>query len=1021
MTTRIINVDYPGRCACGAHYLRGAAVGFDPDAARGHKIVHCPRCRSAHLTGAKASGPDESAEGLQLEVMRVRSLRGEGDDTWAAMECRLDAAPEGYDPPTSPGMRFGAAGPLGFPVTAGMVIEVYGQWDLHDQFGWQIKIATALPVMDHSAAAMAAYLESMPDIGPVRAGRILSLAKNSVENVIALLDTPGAPALHAIDGIYPERAMKIHQMFKEDAEMRGAALFLAKLGLPGLSARQVLRLFGRRAEDIIFANPFEMAEAPGLALNTVDDIATQKFGVKHTDERRLSAYIIHRLKENEMNGHLWTSVDAITDTDLYSGVTQQDVLAGLAFLKKPHTIWYRGQQGGSEPRIVIEEDRVYRAPMHAAERKVLDRVLALQKRPARVFDKGNITDDVFGDLDPAPEQRLALRAAFSAPVTVLTGGPGCIDAQTKLRIETDAWRGEGGRKYTVEDAYHKFHHIKRRGVGKARNTSWYGPVRTFSLFPDGSVNYNIIENIVYQGEKKAYRVVSKAGRELIATMDHPFKVPDGTAGADEDGYKKLENLKVGNTVIVRRRRAHSQQAEWDQIAEITLVGDRPVYDLVMAEPARNFVAGGFVVHNCGKTTTLRAIVDMAQSLGFTVALCAPTGKAAIRMSEQTDRDAFTVHRLMGYRPGREWRHNQNPPQYDQKGEWLEGGPLPADFVICDESSFLSVDVAAALFNGVSDSAHVLLVGDVDQLPPVGAGRVFYDLIDSQKVPVTRLTRIFRQAEESAIPHVARAINEGRAPDLSMGHDVCMIGAGLHGSCEAQAEDIIRRVCELAGGELPLQGWKDRDIQIISAQRNEKGDGPGTFPLNRQMQKMVNPPDLRTAARIGGNFIAHKNDRIIQTKNDYTLDIMNGEIGTVVDSDPHGIDMTDTPEDEQPRGNANRPVLIAEFRGEWVKFSQTQARGLQLAYAITVHRGQGSEFPCVVMIAHPCHMRMMTRKLVYTAITRASKQVYIVGNANMLARAAQNTNGSFRRTTLVTWLNPELGESRKLKTLNLYSD
>ena len=369
----------------------------------------------------------------------------------------------------------------------------------------------------------------------------------------------------------------------------------------------------------------------------------------------------------------------------------------------------------------------------------------------------------------------------------------------------------------------------------------------------------------------------------------------------------------------------------------------------------------------GKTTSLRAALDeldqLAVERGRTrYELCAPTGKAARRMQEATGREARTIHRLL---------------------EWGMGGrdgfardaenPLETDAVVVDEASMLDGELAAALVDAIDQTrTRLILVGDVNQLPPVGPGCPFRDLIASGRIPVARLTTLHRAAAESWVCTQAPAVLAGRVPDLAERHDFTFASAPSAGHVPAE---VLRAVRRLSVGDAGV------DVQVLSPQH---GGAAGTTELNRALQADLNPEARPGAMHWGREEHLYLGDRVIQTRNDYDLDVMNGEIGAVV-----GLDSS---------------RLSVRFDDERVvDYSREKAKALHLAYALTTHKSQGSEWPWVVVVVHSTHTQMLTRSLLYTAITRARQGVVIVGDQLGLERAVRNVRADDRKSSLVTRL------------------
>lgn len=351
----------------------------------------------------------------------------------------------------------------------------------------------------------------------------------------------------------------------------------------------------------------------------------------------------------------------------------------------------------------------------------------------------------------------------------------------------------------------------------------------------------------------------------------------------------------------------------------------------------------------GKTTTIRALAAVHAALGRRVVLAAPTGRAAKRMSEATGREAKTLHRLLEWNPG--------SADFARDAD----NPIEGEVIIIDEASMLDVRLGAALVRAVPISATLVFVGDIDQLPPVGAGHVLRELLRSETVRVVRLDRVFRQAEESAIVRGAHAIAKGLAPETSPrgekgSGDLFFIEAGEPERALDKLRDVLRRI-PTAYGLDPL-----RDVQVLTPMRK----GPlGTEVLNAFLQSELVPTAGRGRFRTG--------DKVMQTANDYEREVWNGDIGWV---------------DRIVDG-----VTYVSFDGRAVSYRDDELEGLTLAYAATVHKSQGSEFPAVVLILHRSQFVMLTRPLLYTAITRAKRLAVIVGDHSAITRAARNATSS----------------------------
>lgn len=366
----------------------------------------------------------------------------------------------------------------------------------------------------------------------------------------------------------------------------------------------------------------------------------------------------------------------------------------------------------------------------------------------------------------------------------------------------------------------------------------------------------------------------------------------------------------------------------------------------------------------GKTATLRALVAIARSQGLVVRLCAPTGKAARRLAEATGAEATTIHRLLEYVPGAGFARDADDP-------------ITGDILIADEASMLDVRLARSLLCAVGPGTRVLLVGDVDQLAPVGPGRVLDDLIGAGTIPVTRLERIFRQASRSLIIRAAHAINRGEVPQHAVEpgavRDFFLIER--HG-----AEAIFAEAVSLASGRLARHYGLDPlgDVQVLAPVHR----GPaGIEALNRALADRLNPSGRALAGlpfRIG--------DRVVQSRNDHDAMLMNGQTAVVLAQD----------------GSAGKLVLSVDD-GRTLRLSPTAAATLRPAYAMSIHKAQGSQAPAIVVVLHTGHRVMLTRSLLYTAVTRAERVCVVVGEPRAIALAVERLDARRRNTRLASMI------------------
>ena len=360
----------------------------------------------------------------------------------------------------------------------------------------------------------------------------------------------------------------------------------------------------------------------------------------------------------------------------------------------------------------------------------------------------------------------------------------------------------------------------------------------------------------------------------------------------------------------------------------------------------------------GKTTITRGILQALQQSRQKVLLAAPTGRAAKRLSEATGKDAKTIHRLLEFKPPQGYQRNADHP--------LEG-----DVLIVDEASMIDIILMNALLNAIPEEMKLVIIGDTDQLPSVGPGNVLRDMIESDVIPVVRLTRIFRQAQRSRIVMNAHRINEGKFPNITNGKDTDFFFLEQEDP-EAAAEEIVN----LIENRLPrAYGLSPFEIQILTPMQRGV---IGAAALNTRLQQLLNPQEQ--VLHRGGIAFGQR-DKVMQIRNNYDKDVYNGDIGTVTKVD------------------LDERMLYAEFDGRTVSYEVSELNELVLAYATTVHKSQGSEYPIVIMPIMMSHFVMLQRNLIYTGITRAKKIMILVGQKKALAYCIHNLTVDQRNSRL----------------------
>ena len=395
-----------------------------------------------------------------------------------------------------------------------------------------------------------------------------------------------------------------------------------------------------------------------------------------------------------------------------------------------------------------------------------------------------------------------------------------------------------------------------------------------------------------------------------------------------------------------------------------------------AESAVTVITGG---PGTGKTTITRAIVKMYQSAGLEIELAAPTGRAAKRLEEATGHEAKTIHRLLEYGPlgFARTRHD----------------PLNCNALIVDEVSMNDTALTSGLLEAVPLGYRVVLVGDVDQLPSIGPGTVLHDIIASDAIPIVRLTDIFRQAKGSRIIQTAHAFSKGQPIDYPENGEE----SDFYFFRKNDPEDIKQALADFLLVQIPNHFGMDplRDVMVLTPQNT----GPlGTKELNRYLQQLINP----NGQPLGNRFV-RVGDRVMQIRNNYDLDVFNGNVGKILSWDVR-----------------SKTAHVELIGGRLVIYTSEHLGGLVPAYAATVHKSQGNGFPAVIGIIHRSHAFMLRRNLVYTMITRAERLLMLIGQRGALAEASRNTRDMERYTSLAERLRnpperiPELNRAERIE-------
>ncbi len=484
---------------------------------------------------------------------------------------------------------------------------------------------------------------------------------------------------------------------------------------------------------------------------------------------------------------------------------------------------------------------------------------------------------------------------------------------------------------------------------------------------------------------KARELLEVEDAELTITLDEMIRTDDVIRDkADDQDAIYLPPYYFSESGCAKRLLrlmscGKKKSEDTEEILKRVAASSEITYDEIQWQAVKTAISSKVMVltggPGTGKTTTTLGIISAYKQAGSRIILAAPTGRAAKRMSEATGMEAKTIHRLLEYKPPEGYQKNEEHP--------LEG-----DVLILDECSMIDIMLMYNLLKALPEAMSLILVGDIDQLPSVGAGNVLRDIIDSGCVPVVRLTRIFRQAQGSRIIMNAHRINKGESIDMRGGKD-----ADFFFATKKSNQEVVDTIVQYCKTNLPRYYHVDplQDIQVLTPmQRGECG----AVNLNQVLQEAMNPSKI--FLRRGGTQYRLK-DKVMQIKNDYDKEVFNGDIGTITKVDMEERELT---------------VLFDERE---VVYDVTELDELTLAYAVTIHKSQGSEYPIVVMPLTMSHFVMLQRNLLYTGVTRAKKILVLVGEKKAVYYAIKNETSTGRNTCLARRLQPDSKEAQEVKT------
>lgn len=814
----------------------------------------------------------------------------------------------------------------------GQGVVVYGSWTTHPTYGMQLKARQVDSRTPTGHDELVSFLSSgaIHGVGPSTAAK---LVETWGLDVLDVLDSANAVSdLQECEGIGKAKAVAIKTAWDSGRDAREGANYLCERGIPAGPAQRIAEAFGADTQRKVVADPYATLSRFGIPLDTIEAFAVRS-GTDTNLASRVSLVITTCLMAaSNRNGHAYLFWEDLESLALKRLGDLSDKFGGtfgpISAEQRKLVAWYMSQRGTliceSEGTIEdMSEPISLSSDIPDISNENLEEIfssLTSKQFQSLLATHGN---DLVSILCSKEDQ--AMELLLSCP------GIGPKTAQKILKIWGERSPHSVGRSLiisTIDD------------IEKARVDApchWSGKVRCY--LPQ----------------------FHKAETAVTDCIEVKSKTDDKVSEDRKDKIKQWVEMNQNTTNVILSK---------GQRAAIEMASDAPIL----------VITGG---PGCGKTTVLQYIVKLWCAQGKLVHICAPTGRAAQRIGVIQNVEPSTIHRLLKYRPkssndqAKEAIESFDEDEIDfgemDCFEHGESNKLESDAVLVDEASMLSLPLAAALMQSLHPKTQLILVGDVDQLPPVGPGGILDAMISSGVVPVVDLREIFRQEMTSSIVTSALSVRSGQYPSILevpptdeglshvMRNDGCII-------MRCAGDDIMNPVEKLVNAFLVDKKADIGDIQVICPMRK----GPvGVGVLNPRIQAIANPPDLGKLEIVRGDTILRMGDRVLQLHNDYDKDVYNGDQGIIVDVDP-----------------VLKKVWVKFSKGfggndQLIEYSGLELSNLDLSYAITIHKAQGGEAKHVIMALSQQHGKLLTRPLLYTGITRAKETLVMVAGTTKI--------------------------------------
>lgn len=827
-----------------------------------------------------------------------------------------------------------------FPeIVEAQALEIEGCYMEHPKFGKQFKATSYCIRIPTSEKGMQKYLEWT--MPEIGMVRAREIVKRFGKETFRVIDEEPKQLLE-IDGINEERLKDIILAWKEKQLLRKAFVYLARFGLTKAMVEKTIERFGEFTIEVVEKDPYVLTEVAGLSFYKVDAVALN-MGIPPNSPQRRRAAITFLLRENTRGGHVF--------------MTLEDLRHAVMNLKLPQMnrdAWSENEIANHVRELVEQKfavkcgDNVYLKELYLYE---VSAALKLKEMAAAPVGRADVN------------RILATSALDQAAVSAVRQAHQRISAQAKEQREglTEKQRLDAMLNEDPESWFDDGEEEKLDTDNPKTEDEWDAMFASLEETKPVTKKAEEDDFDAILAELSAAPKLKADPFLEAALADFPEETPEVEKRAE--GRQEFQEAPEGHLFhpdVIEQFLSEYQEAHGIEFSE------EQRNSMYLVNRSRTLLVTG--LPGTGKTTVLKAVLALYQRAGLGVQLCAPTGKAAKRLEQVTGRPAATIHRyLKGY--GDTWTHNAAYPAPDQ-------------VVIVDEFSMVDTHLMFRLIDALPPDHYLVMVGDPGQLPSVGAGSVLKDLIDSKVVPRVHLQEIFRQSAESAIIVNAHNIHNGQSLEINRGQDFFV---GLREGT-ADSLKLLRMVCErlLEKGE---------DFQVISPKK--KGQ-VGTIALNQLLKPILNPGIRYKEKVTWSKRDFHMNDKVIMTRNDYDKKVFNGDIGEVVRLDPKKRKLFIKFEDSGMREEWETGPQLVPFQGDDINM-------LDLAYALTVHKSQGSEWRNVVLLMVNEHGRMLRRRLFYTAVTRAKKQIFVIGEGEAMETAVRVNTDDRRNTTLNVFL------------------